>query len=251
MDTVRLKPVRIFRHQNCDAPGYLGDYLDSRQVPWELVCIKGPRDVPTEVGDVSGLVFLGAMVSVNDDLDWIESELKLIRQAIARGVPVLGVCFGAQLMSKALGGRVMQGKNGMEIGWYPLSRSSGADESWLGGLPKSFDTFHWHADTFTLPQGSSPLLQGKCFSHQAFTLGDNLAIQFHLEMTERMVRKWVEKYGSDLRLGSACAQDRVTLYRDLPRRIEDLHKVSDVIYGSWVERVLKRSQVNGKRSNTE
>lgn len=235
-----MKPIRIFRHVACEKPGYLGDFLDKQDVPWELVCIDENRPVPSEVDEVSGLVFMGAAVGVNDPLAWIEDELALIRKAHEAGIPMMGICFGGQLISKALGGEVTRGK-GMEIGWYPLYRLDGIDhDGWLDGLPVEFDTFHWHADTFSMPPGSQPLLMSDCYKNQGYFLGDHLGMQFHLEMTKEMVKSWVEKYGSDLNLDSCCIQSAETIQDDLQGRIERLHQISDVIYGNWLNRVRAR-----------
>ncbi len=235
-----MKPIRIFRHIACEGPGYLGEFLDRHQVPWELVCIDADRPVPPQVDDVSGLVFMGAQASVNDSLAWLDAELKLIRRAHQGGVPMMGICFGGQLMSKALGGEVTKG-DGMEIGWYPLQRINGEEHSgWLDGLPTTFDTFHWHADTFSLPPGSEPLLKSQCFRNQAYIFGDHIGMQFHLEMTVEMVEAWLSKYGSDLMLTSRCAQSSTTITDDLSAKIKQLHQVSDVIYGNWLERVRRK-----------
>lgn len=234
-----MKPIRIFRHIACEGPGYLGEFLDQQQVPWELVCIDADRPVPMRVDDVSGLVFMGAAVSVNDPLVWVEQELSLIRNARETGVPMMGICFGAQLISKALGGKVSRGE-GMEIGWHPLYRlNRDQHQDWLDGLPVEFETFHWHADTFSMPPGSEPLLMSDCYKNQGFVLGDHLGMQFHLEMTEEMVEGWIERYGSDLELNSCCIQSATTIKQDLQGRIRRLHGISDVIYGNWLNRVRK------------
>jgi GMP synthase-like glutamine amidotransferase len=235
-----MKPIRIFRHLVCQPPGYLGEYLQARNIPWEMVCIDENHSVPERTDDVSALVFMGAAVSVNDDLPWVEGELRLIRRALNEGLPVMGVCFGAQLMSKALDGTVSRGE-GMEIGWHPLEHLDPEGAGWFDNLPRYFDAFHWHADTFSLPDGARHLLRSDCFPHQGFTLGDlHLAMQFHLEMTTQMVEQWVSRYGSDLQLGSACGQSAEVILTDLEERVERLHVISDQIYGEWLARVLAR-----------
>lgn len=231
-----MKPIRIFRHIACEGPGYLGEFLDRHQAPWELVCLDDGQAVPGGVDDVSGLVFLGAAVSVNDDLPWLAEELALVRRAYDAGVPMMGVCFGGQLMSKALGGEVTRGE-GMEIGWHPLQRLNAEDGGWLADLPDSFDTFHWHADTFSMPPGSQPLLRSRCYRNQAYYLGDHIGMQFHLEMTSKMLHGWIERYGSDLDLGSKCAQPLEQIVKNIDQRMAELHRVSDAIYGNWLTRV--------------
>lgn len=235
-----MKPIRVFRHLVCQPPGYLAEFLQDRAVPWEMVCVDEDHPIPERTDDVSALVFMGAAVSVNDHLPWVEGELRLIRQALSEGLPVLGVCFGAQLMSKALGGTISRGE-GMEIGWHPLERVGEETPGWFEGLPQRFDVFHWHADTFTLPRDSQHVLRSDCFDHQGFLLDDcHLGLQFHLEMTHEMVSQWVERYGSDLQLESDCGQTAETILSDLDRRITDLHAVSDKIYGDWLQRVIER-----------
>ena len=235
-----MKPIRIFRHLLCQPPGYLGEYLHARNIPWEMVCVDEDHPIPERTEDVSALVFMGAAVSVNDRLPWVEGELRLIRRALEEEVPVMGVCFGAQLMSKALGGDVTRGR-GMEIGWHPLERTGMDGPDWFGELPQRFEAFHWHADTFSLPEGASHVLCSDCFSHQGFTLGEHhLGMQFHLEMTKPMVQQWVERYGSDLQLGSKCGQTADAILHDLDARVERLHRISDLVYGEWLSRVLSR-----------
>ncbi|MCU7933315.1 MAG: type 1 glutamine amidotransferase [Candidatus Thiodiazotropha sp. (ex Dulcina madagascariensis)] len=235
-----MKPIRIFRHLVCQHPGYLGEYLQQRSIPWEMVCIDEEHPIPLRTDDVSAFVFMGAGVSVNDRLPWIDGELQLIRQAFDRDVPMMGVCFGAQLMSKALGGEINRGE-GMEIGWLPIHRLAENDgEGWLDGVPERFTAFHWHADTYTLPQQCRHLLRSDCFTQQGFVVGDHFAMQFHLEMTREMVENWIERYGSDLLLDSACSQSAQMILQDLDQQIEQLHKISDLIYGRWLQRVLAR-----------
>ncbi|MEW8506503.1 MAG: type 1 glutamine amidotransferase [Candidatus Thiodiazotropha sp.] len=205
-----------------------------------MVCIDEDHPIPERTDDVSALVFMGAGVSVNDQLPWMEGELELIRKAIDLDLPVMGICFGAQLMSKALGGEITRGK-GMEIGWYPVNMSVEADQQgWLKGVPDTFTAFHWHADTYTLPPGGRHLMRSDCFEQQGFIMGDHIGMQFHLEMTREMVENWVERYGSDLLLDSACSQSAQVIFNALDRQIKDLHSISDLIYGSWVQRVLAR-----------
>ncbi|MET0071714.1 MAG: type 1 glutamine amidotransferase [Candidatus Thiodiazotropha sp.] len=235
-----MKPIRIFRHLVCQHPGYLGEFLQSRSIPWEMVCIDEDHPIPQRTDDVSALVFMGAGVSVNDRLPWMDGELQLIRKAFDRDLPVMGICFGAQLMSKALGGEITRGE-GMEIGWHPVRKLGENDqEGWLKGIPDRFTAFHWHADTYTLPQGSRHLMQSDCFDQQGFVMGDHIGMQFHLEMTGEMVGNWIERYGSDLLLDSACSQSAQVILNTLDEQIEGLHRISDLIYGRWLERILAR-----------
>jgi GMP synthase-like glutamine amidotransferase len=237
-----LKRIRIFRHVVCEGPGYLGQYLDRHGVAWELLCLDEGSSVPASLDGVSGLVFMGGNMSVNDPLDWITQELALIRRAQAARVPMLGICFGGQLISKALGGSVAPGPQGMEVGWHPLRRVPGSPGNvWLGDLPDPIVTFHWHGETFTPPPGSALLLENHCFRNQAFVLGESLGVQFHPEMTENMVLSWIGTFGDQLRPQSRCTQSVREITADLPFRIRELHRVADTLFGYWLSRVQRRA----------
>lgn len=152
-----MKPLRIFRHEVCEGPGYLGHFLDREGVPWRMVCLDTGVEVPMDLDQISGLVFMGGNMSVNDPLAWIAQELELIQLADRRGIPMMGVCFGGQLISKALGGHVKPSSKGMEVGWHPMRRVEGCSEpEWLDGLPEEILTFHWHGETFD-PPGQRPV----------------------------------------------------------------------------------------------
>ena len=111
-----MKPVAIIRFFNIEGPGYFATFLDNNHIPWQLICIDEGQDLPSSIAPFSGLVLMGGPMSVNDNLPWIEPLLCLIKQAVASDVPVLGHCLGGQLMSKALGGTVENGRI-KELGW--------------------------------------------------------------------------------------------------------------------------------------
>ncbi len=114
-----MKPLRIFQHDACGGMGYLGTYLEQRNVPYEMVYINRGDSAPKDIEDVSGLIFLGSNHSVNAGHAWIEDEIALIRRAAEADVPVLDICFGGQLISKALGGTISPAPT-MQIGWYRI-----------------------------------------------------------------------------------------------------------------------------------
>jgi GMP synthase-like glutamine amidotransferase len=149
-----MSPVGIFRNALTEGPGYFATYLDRQAIPWRLVKLDAGEAVPADPREFAGLVFMGGPMSVNDDLPWIAPVLRLIRDAVDADVPVLGHCLGGQLMSKALGGSV--GRNPIkEIGWGEVAvLDSPAARQWFGHASKSFTSFHWHGETFTIPPGA-------------------------------------------------------------------------------------------------
>jgi GMP synthase-like glutamine amidotransferase len=233
-----MKPVRIFRHVACEPPGYLGEVLNRQGLTWECVCLDEGREVPAGLDDVSALVFMGGPGNVNEPTEWMCGELDLIRRAVDLGVPMLGICLGAQMFSKALGGDVMPAAR-MEVGWHPVAqRPDAAATGWLEGLPQSFEVFQWHAHTFAIPPGAVPLFTSACVENQAFALGNILAMQFHLEVTPASVRDLVQRFPSDLQPVSDCVQDASQVTADLEARTGRLYEIADILFGYWVRMVL-------------
>ncbi|MDE2585824.1 MAG: type 1 glutamine amidotransferase, partial [Betaproteobacteria bacterium] len=111
-----MRPVAIFRHSPTEGPGYFATFLDTHRVPWELIPIDAGAPVPAAVDGYAGLCFMGGPMSVNDPLPWIAPIGALIRDAIAKDIPVLGHCLGGQLIVQALGGTVTRNPV-KEIGW--------------------------------------------------------------------------------------------------------------------------------------
>ena len=114
-----MKPIRLFTHVVCQPPGYLADLLDRLGLPYEQVCLYDGQSVPQDLDSVAALVIMGGPGNVNEPTDWMTQEVELIKQAYKNHTPVLGVCLGAQLMSKALGGEVWQGDE-VEVGWHEV-----------------------------------------------------------------------------------------------------------------------------------
>ncbi len=232
-----MKPVRIFRHIACEGPGYLGTLLDKQQIPYEIIRIDANQAVPQTLDEVSGLVFMGGSMSVNDPLEWIADEIRLIQTARQQDMPMLGICLGSQLIAKALGVTVGKG-TGQEIGWANVHKvQPQLNDGWFDGLENSFTAFHWHGETFTPPHHAAHLLKSDCYEHQAFSTGNTLALQFHLEMTADMVREWVNLYQADVHCGDPCVQAEETLLAETDARVSELNKVADVVFCNWMSRL--------------
>jgi GMP synthase-like glutamine amidotransferase len=230
-----MKPIAIFRHLECEGPGYFADFLDQQQLPYTLIRIDQYDPVPASINSYSALVFMGGPMSVNDDLQWIADEINLIQQADEVGMPVLGHCLGGQLIAKALGGIVS--KNPVkEIGWHAVTRQRNTvTEDWLESLPDEFEVFHWHGETFSIPAGATPLLSSQYCTNQAFAIGNTLALQCHVEMTAAMVEEWVNEYAHELSEPSESLQAGNQILEDLKTKISRLKPVADTIYQRWVQ----------------
>lgn len=140
-----------------------------------------------EVNAIDALLVLGGPMSVNDEknFSWLRDEKYFVGEAIHAGMPVLGICLGAQIMAAALGARVYANP-GREIGWFPIYGCSDAPEHF--NFPRVGEAFHWHGDTFDLPSGAVHLARSEGCLHQAFQVGPcAMGLQFHLEATPESV----------------------------------------------------------------
>jgi GMP synthase-like glutamine amidotransferase len=229
----------LFRHEDWIQPGRIADYLDNRAIPWEMVALDRGESIPEDLDDVSALVFLGGTMSVNDGHAWLAREMRLIRAAAARDLPMLGHCLGSQLIAKALGATVapMAAK---EIGWHRMRRlDNPVAREWLGAVPERFELLTWHHEAFTLPPGATPLVASEhCLDH-AYAIGNTVATVAHPEVTAGMLQEWLQIYGHDIEADGASVQPIGQIRERLPERCETMHRVfTDRLYDAWIGRVL-------------
>lgn len=234
-----MKPVAIFRHHLTEGPGYFATFLTAHGVPWELISIDQGDVLPNDVHIFSGLGFMGGPMSVNDPLPWIAPLLQLIRDAVNQNVPVIGHCLGGQLLAKALGGQVT--KNPVkEIGWGKISAIPGpAARVWLGDL-QSFNGFHWHGETFSIPAGAERILASPICANQAYVLGKHLGMQCHVEMTEELILSWCESGAQELaeQTDTPSVQSISAIQAEMSNSLGPLHGVADRLYTQWLKGLI-------------
>lgn len=192
--------------------------------------------VPRDARKYSGLVFMGGPMSVNDDLPWIAPALELARDAVRKDVPLLGHCLGGQLMSKALGGAVKQNAV-KEIGWGEVRASeNGVAREWLRELA-SFESFHWHGETFSIPPGATRVMENAHCANQAFALGKHFGMQCHVEMTRELIESWLASGAQEIAESAAspAVQPPAEMRENLEERLARLSAVANRIYDRWTE----------------
>jgi GMP synthase-like glutamine amidotransferase len=173
-------------------------------------------------------------MSVNDPLPWIPPTLELIRRAVAADIPVIGHCLGGQLISRALGGVVSRNPV-KEIGWGEVAiEPTPAAAHWFGNR-RTFRSFHWHGETFTIPPGATRLASSQWCLNQVYALGPHLGMQCHVEMTEQMVRAWARggwREIADNAVPSVMSGE--AMQDDLQARVAALHEAADGLYTRWI-----------------
>jgi len=175
--------------------------------------------------DFDWLVVMGGPMGVGDfsKYPWLRLEMDLIRSAILNGKRILGVCLGAQLMAAAMDTKVSRNDQ-KEIGWFPVNASGAKNTAFDKDFPKTFYAFHWHGDTFEIPQGAEHLVSSEATSNQGFCIGKSaLALQFHLELRAGDANRIAEACHEDLTPGTYVQQpEEFTMKKDL---FEDANKL--------------------------
>jgi GMP synthase-like glutamine amidotransferase len=188
--------VRVFQHAPFEGLGSIAAWLEERGAGIGVTRFFDGDRVPSLDG-VDLLIAMGGPMSVNDEaeLPWLVQEKQAVREAIARGTPVLGVCLGAQLVASALGTRVFRNRE-KEIGWFPVQ---GVDAGAAFRFPPEPLVFHWHGETFDLPPGAVRIAESPACANQAFQIGRRvIGLQFHVEMTPAGARAIVAECAADL-----------------------------------------------------
>ncbi|ALA17514.1 MULTISPECIES: glutamine amidotransferase [Chelatococcus] len=201
-------PVLIVLHQEHSTPGRVGRLLAERG---HLLDIRRPRfgdPLPQTLELHAGAVVFGGPMSANDPDDWVKREIDWIGVALDEKKPLLGLCLGAQMLSKHLGGRVDPHPSGLaEIGYYPLKpTTTGRRFASETGAPWPSHVYQWHREGLDCPPGGELLAEGADFPNQAFRVGPAaFGLQFHPEVTHAMIYRWTTRASERLSLPGAQA----------------------------------------------
>lgn len=179
--------VTVIGHHSIDSAGFIGDAFEAQGA--ELTMHLLPDDGPLPAFDgVDHVLVLGAESSVNDPHPWIAEELAWLRAADAAGVPVFGICFGAQAICAAFGGKV-EAIGCVEVGWRLVEPAE-------PGVIPAGPWLEFHGDRCLLPPAATVLARNQV-GVQAFRLGRHLAVQFHPEVDGAQLKRWLDAGGYD------------------------------------------------------
>ncbi|MCK5662039.1 MAG: gamma-glutamyl-gamma-aminobutyrate hydrolase family protein [Thiotrichaceae bacterium] len=232
-----MLPIYIICHADCNPSSYLCSYFDKHKIAYQKINALHNDVNSLDLNSLSGLVFMGGPYSVYDNHPWQKNELRLILRAIDKNIPIMGVCFGSQLISKVLGARVFKADH-MELGWHMIiGDTSKLDPLQPLNLDKNFEVFEWHEDVFSLPEGATSIFSSNHHENQGYVWGNILVMQFHLEMTEHMIKAWLEQYQSCLPKASQSVQSPEYIMQALDERLHKLHTQADKIYHWWLQSV--------------
>jgi GMP synthase-like glutamine amidotransferase len=231
----------VLQHIACEPPAAFEDELRSRGLDVVRVELDEGDALP-DWRDFPAIVVMGGPMGAYDEAehDWLAPEKRLLRDAVEGGVPVWGVCLGAQLLASALGARVYRGER-PEVGVLPVELTAeGADDPVFAAAPASFPALQWHGDTFDLPEGATLLAHSAAYPNQAFRVGASYGLQFHIEVPLSLATDWgeVPAYAQSLEstLGPGALDDLLAAVAEQENVTVPLARA---LFGRWLEQVVR------------
>jgi GMP synthase (glutamine-hydrolysing) len=200
------RPVLIVLHQEHSTPGRVGQMLEARGFRLDIRRPALGQKLPETLANHAGVVIFGGPMSANDTDDFVKYEIDWINVPLTENRPYLGICLGAQMLVKNLGGQVFGHHEGLtEIGWYPIEATEAGNA--LIEWPRM--VYHFHREGFDLPNGATLLARGDVYENQAIRYGENAwGIQFHGELTRVMMQRWVVRGAHRFELPGAQTGDK-------------------------------------------
>jgi GMP synthase-like glutamine amidotransferase len=231
--------IHYFQHVSFEGLGSIEEWISSNGHSLTSTRFFENKELP-EIDDIDWLIAMGGPMSIHDEeqYPWLRDEKQFIRQAVISGKIVLGICLGSQLVSSALGAKVYRNKE-KEIGWFDLEFTpfaiSGTLFSEMGNRLK---VFHWHGDTFDLPENAVRLASSAGCKNQAYIYNDRvLALQFHMETTESSLQQMIEHGREELMQGKYIqTEEEIT---GKPLFIESNRKALFLLLNRLAEKVKK------------
>ena len=222
------QPILIVLHQEHSTPGRVGYALQQLGYPLDVRRPRFGDPLPATMAEHFAAIIFGGPMSANDEDDFIRSEIDWIAIPVRENKPFLGICLGAQMCARALGGKVFRHPEGhAEIGYYPI-RPTAAGLSVVEKWPER--VYQWHREGFELPPGAELLAEGDMFEVQAIRYGAAYALQFHPDVTHAMMHKWTTR-----------GQDRMELPGARPRHTHFADRaVYDYTARAWLSVFLER-----------
>ena len=219
--------IHFLQHVPFEDPGSMRPFLRGRGHQLTGTRLDLNEALP-EVDDFDWLIVLGGPMGTADTgtFPWLVAEQQLIARAIAAGRRVLGICLGAQLIAAVLGADIYPNRY-REIGWFEIVRNPAAAATILDPIfPERLEVFHWHGDTFSIPQGAIPLASSAACRHQGFIFGERvIALQFHLETTPNSARALIENAAKEID-GSRFVQSTAEMLA-VPDRFNQINRVME------------------------
>jgi len=195
--------IHILQHVAFENPGTILDWAEERKFPIHYTRFFRHEKLPY-LDDFDLLIVMGGPMNLDETKKylWLEPEKAFFQKSLAAGKKMIGICLGAQLLAETLGAKVFP-NNKKEIGWFPIRKNdAGGHEILKLYKEETLPAFHWHGDTFSLPEQAVRLFSSQATGNQAFVWNNQVfALQFHWEVKPANVRLLLENASGDLTEG--------------------------------------------------
>lgn len=236
--TTQSRPkILVVLHQERSTPGRVGHQLLKRGFELDIRRPSLGDPLPQTLAEHAGSIIFGGPMSANDSDDFVKQEIDWISIPLKENKPFLGICLGAQMLSKNLGGSVSGHNDGLvEIGYYPLQVTQAGTN--LMNWPKQ--VYQWHREGFSLPSGAELLASSQTYENQAIRVGSNaFGIQFHPELTYAMMHRWTTRAAHRLVLPGA--KKRGDHFRESFVYDPDVLQWLDTFLDNWIGHATERA----------
>jgi GMP synthase (glutamine-hydrolysing) len=233
-----MSKILVFQHVAYEVLGTLDPLLRGSGVRIKYVNFGRFPDSQPSLEGYRGLIILGGPMNVDqvDQHKHLITEINLIQEAVDRGLPVLGICLGAQLIARALGSNVRKNRE-VEIGWYDVSPTEdGRKDPLISHFRKTERIFQWHGDTFSIPHRAVHLASSPLCNNQAFRYNGNVyGFQFHLEVDRKMIERWLRVPHNKEEIERTKGKiDPQNIRKETVLSIDRLEQLSNIVFGEFI-----------------
>jgi len=238
-----MAKIMVFQHVPYEPLGTLDPLLRAHKHRIRYVNFGREPTAKPSITGYDALIILGGPMNIGQEKHYphLETEKQVIVEAHKQGIPVLGICLGAQLIASAFGAEVKPAKE-REVGWYQLQPTdSGNKDALIQYFSPSANLFQWHEYTFDLPEQGIHLVEGEGCGNQAFRIGENIyGFQFHLEANLALIKRWLHLPQHQAELGLDKAKQRIDdIWKETLYSIDDSLVLSQRVFSAFLKKLPK------------
>ena len=228
--------IHCFQHVPFETPANVLEWINNHNYSIHYTFFFEKNFTLPALNDFDCLLVMGGPMNVDEEekFPWLKQEKQMIKEAIDAGKKVIGICLGSQLIAAALNKKVYNAKE-KEIGFFPITFTNEAlQHPVFNHFLKTYSVFHWHGDTFDLPDNAQLIASTDVCANQAFIIGNQvLALQFHIEMDETVIEKLISSCADELEENGNYIQSADEIrkgYRNLQLNKKDLFLMLDEFF---------------------
>jgi GMP synthase-like glutamine amidotransferase len=239
--------VHVIQHVEFEGPGLIAEWAASRG--YSLACSLAFAEKFPRGDEVDFLVVMGGPMAADDAVasPWLRAEKRFVAECIAAGLPVLGVCLGAQIIAEVLGGEVKRNPV-KEIGWFPIEKTeTGLADPLFESWPSTLSAGHWHGDTFEFPAGPQPVFSSAATVNQAYVFDRRVVgLQFHVEWTEGGLALLLENCADELAAGGTWVQTAAQIEDAAPSNIAENRTLLYCLLDAMIAEAAEQRSANAE-----